>query len=242
MIAHADLRRDIASASRILAGLGVVDAFGHVSARVPGTEDGFLMPRSMAPAMVAPSDVVELDREAECAADRSARLFLERFLHAAIYRARPDVDAIVHSHSADVVPFTVVRGIGLRPICHVCGFLDKAPEPFDPAASVGDGSDLLIRTMALGDALARHLGGAAVVPMRAHGFTAVGSSIQEATFRAAYTARNCRIELDARTLGQPTWLTAAEAAACDATTRGQAARAWNVWVRDHAPDWGGQAA
>lgn len=237
----ADLSDAIAQAGRILVGHGLLDAFGHVSARLPGSTDRFLMSRSLAPALVTANDILELDRDGNCPAAPQARLFLERFLHAAIYRARPDVEAIVHSHSPEVVAFTVVPGATLRPICHVCGFLADTPAPFDAASVAGDGSDLLIRDMALGAALASHLGQAAVVPMRAHGFTTVGTSIAEATFRAIYTARNCRIELDARKLGEPTWLSRAEAAACETTTRGQADRAWEVWRRELAVELQGAA-
>jgi HCOMODA/2-hydroxy-3-carboxy-muconic semialdehyde decarboxylase len=226
------LRAELADASRILAALGVLDAFGHVSARSPGDSGRFLMSRSMAPALVTPTDVVEVDLDGNCRDDPAARLFLERFIHAEIYRRRADVTAIVHSHSPEVLPFTIVPAARVRPVCHICGFLDGTPAPFDIADHAGPGTDLLIRDTRLGAALADHLGEASVVLMRGHGFTAVGQGAPQATFRAAYTARNCQIDLSSRVLGQPVYLTAAEAAACERTTNGQIDRAWSLWRRD----------
>lgn len=232
------LRAGIADASRILAGLGILDAFGHVSVRSPRRADRFLMSRSLAPALVGPGDIIELDLDGNCVSDPAARPFLERFIHAELYRLRADVGAVVHSHSPDVLPFTVVPTARMRPICHICGFLAGTPAPFDVADHAGPGTDLLIRESATGAALARHLADKAVVPMRGHGFTAVGETIEQATFRAVYTARNCRIEREARMLGEPLFLTDEEAAACDATTNGQIGRAWALW-RDQ---WGLPAA
>jgi len=225
----AALRAELADASRILATLGVLDAFGHVSARSPGDSGRFLMSRSMAPALVTPTDVVEVDLDGTCPDDPAARLFLERFIHAEIYRRRADVTAIVHSHSPEVLPFTIVPTARVRPVCHICGFLDGTPAPFDLADHAGPGTDLLIRNTRLGAALADHLGEATVVLMRGHGFTAVGQGAPQATFRAAYTARNCQIDLSSRVLGQPVYLTEAEAAACERTTNGQIDRAWSLW-------------
>jgi len=226
------LRAELADASQILAALGVLDAFGHVSARSPLDSGRFLMSRSMAPALVTPTDVVEIDLDGTCPDDPAARLFLERFIHAEIYRSRPDVAAIVHSHSPDVLPFTVVPAMRVRPVCHICGFLDGTPAPFDVADHAGPGTDLLIGDPRLGAALANHLGEATVVLMRGHGFTAVGLGVPQATFRATYTARNCQIDLSSRVLGQPIYLTEAEAAACERATNSQIDRAWSLWRRD----------
>ena len=229
----ATLQAELADASRILAALGVNDAFGHVSARDPERADRFLMPRSMAPALVTPADVVQLDLHGETTGGGGGRLFLERFIHAEIYRVRPDVRAVVHSHSADVVPFTVVRGVRVRPICHVCGFLADTREPFEIADHAGPSSNLLVSDGRLGRALAQHLGAAAVVLMRGHGFTAVGDSVATATFRAFYTAKNCQIERAARMLGEPVFLSEGEARACEESTNAQAGRAWELWRRLH---------
>lgn len=229
-----DARLEVARASRILFGEGVLDAFGHVSRRDPVRPDRFLMPRSMAPAFVGLDDVIEHDLDGAAPGLLDARLFLERFIHAELYRARPDVTAIVHSHAPSVVPFTVVS-TPVRPVSHVCGFLGDTGPAFDVADERGDGTDLLIRDAELGRALAAHLGGRAVVLMRGHGFTAVGETVAEAVFRAVYTAQNCRMQAQALQLGDPHYLSAAEAQACKATTSGQVDRAWTLWIARHAP-------
>ena len=224
-----DARQEIADASRILAKQGLLDAFGHVSRRHPQRADRFLIPRSLAPAMVTPEDVLELDLDGVAVSQPTARVFLERFIHAEIYRRRQDVQAVVHSHSMAVLPFTVVPSVRVRAICHVCGYLHGTPVPFDIADHLGQTSDLLIRDQALGAALASHLGAASIVLMRGHGFTAVGDGVPQATFRAIHTARNCEVQRAAMALGEPIYLSEAEARACDATTTGQLDRAWNLW-------------
>jgi ribulose-5-phosphate 4-epimerase/fuculose-1-phosphate aldolase len=222
----------IAEGSRILYEQGVLDAFGHLSCRSPVRSDSFFISRNLAPAMVTAEDVVELDLDCTIiSGPADTRLFLERFIHAEIYRRRPDVQAIVHSHATAVLPFTLVKTARLRPVCHVCGFLEGVPPPFDVADHAGPSTDLLIRNAALGRQLADHLGNANVVLMRAHGYTAVGCSVQQAVYRAVYTIKNCQIDLSSRMLGEPTFLTAGEAAACETTTGEQVRRAWELWVQ-----------
>lgn len=222
----------VAQGSRILASQGILDAFGHISSRSPERPDRFLISRNLAPALVAPDDVVELDLTGDLVStSRDVRLFLERFIHAEIYRRRADVQAVVHSHALRVLPFTVVQGSKLRPICHMCGFLDGVPTPFDVAAHAGPSTNLLISSSVLGRLLAEHLGDANVVLMRSHGYTAVGECVQQAVFHAVYTMRNCEIELSARTLGEPTFLSAGEAEACERTIRSQISRAWELWLQ-----------
>ena len=226
-----DARVSVAQASRILSGLGVVDAFGHVSRRSPVRPDRFLLSRNMAPALVTPVDVIEHDLEGRPVSAPDARVFLERFIHAEIYRCRPDVGGVVHSHSPSVLPFTLVSEPRLAPVSHLCGFLANVARAFDVADEVGDGSDLLIRDPALGRAFAAHLGQSSVALMRAHGFTAAGETIAQAVFRAAYTASNAQIQQAALQLGRPRYLSAAEAIACERATSGQADRAWTLWVQ-----------
>ena len=161
-----------------------------------------------------------------------APVFLERFIHSEIYRAKPEVGAVVHSHSPAVLPFTVVASARLRPICHVCGFLANVGAPFDLADFAGPDSDLLVSAPSYGEALATHFGLSQVVLMRGHGFTVVGATLQEAVFRAVYTVRNSEIQRAAMALGEPKYLSDGEAAACDRTTRSQSSRAWDLWMND----------
>ena len=227
-------RLEVAQASRILFGAGIVDAFGHVSRRSSERPDRFLMSRSLAPGLVTPGDVLDHDLDGNPVAEPGARVFLERFIHAEIYRLRPDVGAVAHSHAPGVLPFTVVAGAPMRPVAHVCGFLAGVGPAFDVADVTGDSSDLLIRDAALGRALAAHLGDAPVVLMRGHGFTAVGATVAQAVYRAIYTAANCQMQQAAMQLGQPRYLSAGEAEACERTSSGQADRPWRLWVEQFA--------
>lgn len=221
----------VAQGSRILAAQGVLDAFGHVSCRSPEHPDRFLIPRSLAPGLVTPDDVVELDLGGEPVVPLGdVALFLERFIHGEIYRLRPDVQAVVHSHALPVLPFTVVPGARLRPICHMCGFLEGTPTAFDVADHAGPASNLLITSPELGHHMAVHMGGANVVPMRSHGFTTAAGSVEHAVYQAVYTMKNCEIDLAARAIGEPAYLSAGEAAACEATISKVIARAWDLWA------------
>lgn len=231
----APIRRQVVQASRILAGEGLLDAFGHVSARSPDRADRFLMSHALAPALLTDADVLEHDFDGRVDAVPDAQLFTERFIHAELYRRRPDVRAVVHSHSTSVLPFSVVPAVPARPIIHMAGHLRGAPAPFDIADHAGPDSDLLIREPALGIALAEHLGGATVVLMRGHGFTTVGDSVPVATFHAVYTARNCEVQQAALQLGTPVYLSEGEALTCDRTISEKPERAWNLWCHTHVP-------
>jgi len=228
-----DARVELVQAGRILFGMEIVDAFGHVSRRHPDRPDRFLMSCSKAQGLLEVGDIVEHDLDGEAVSRQGVRLFLERFIHGEIYRARPDVGAVVHSHCFSVLPFTVVAEARLRPISHVCGFLAGVGRPFDVADHEGASTDLLIRTPQLGRALAAHLGDSKVVLMRGHGFTAVGENVPQAVFRAVYTGVNSQIQSTAAQLGDARFLSAEEAAACERTTLSQIGRVWELWVRKY---------
>jgi HCOMODA/2-hydroxy-3-carboxy-muconic semialdehyde decarboxylase len=223
---------DLVAANRILYRQGVVDGFGHVSARHPDRGDRFLLARSMAPAQVAHADILEFDLDGTPVDPAGPRPYLERFIHGEIYRARPDVMAVVHSHSPSVVPFGVVPSVPLRPICHMSGFIGAAAPVFEIRDAAGPASDMLIRTPGLGAALARTLGPEAVVLMRGHGSTVVGGTVRQAVFRAVYTEVNAKLQAEALRLGPPVFLTGEEAAAASATNDGQIDRAWNLWCAE----------
>lgn len=229
-----ELIQDLVDANRILFHQGIVDAFGHVSARHPARPDRFLMSRNLAPGQVSAADILEYHVEdGEAVMDQPPRLYLERWIHSEIYKARPDVMAVVHSHSSAVLPFAVVRGARLVPVCHMCGFLGDAegngPPTFEIRNVAGAASDLLIRSRELGAALARTLGSGRVVLMRGHGSTVVGESVRVAVYRAVYTEVNAKLLLQALPLGPVEPLTPGEAEATRITNEGQVDRPWNLW-------------
>ncbi len=216
----------LVEANCILVDRGVLDAFGHVSVRAEDDTSSFLISRNLAPALVQASDVQTLSFAGTTEDPRPT--YLEIFIHSEIYRARPDVRAIVHSHSAAVIPFGVST-VALRPVLHMAGFLAPAAPVFEIRHFAGPATDLLIRSPDLGAALAASLREACVVLMRGHGATAVGTSLPEAVYRAIYTEVNARAQLAATSLGQPTFLTDDEAAATVAAVAPQMIRAWNYW-------------
>jgi ribulose-5-phosphate 4-epimerase/fuculose-1-phosphate aldolase len=223
--------RELVDANHILFDQGVVDGFGHVSMRHPVRPDHFLLARSMAPALVTAKDVLEFDPDGAPTEAGGPAVYLERFIHSEIYRTRPDVVAVVHSHSPAVVPFSVVSGTKLRPICHMCGFLGAATPVFEIRDVAGPGSDLLIRDSRLGAALAQSLGQSAAVLMRGHGSTVVGGTLRQAVFRAVYTEVGARLQSEAMRLGPVTYLTEEEGEATARTNDAQIDRTWLLWLK-----------
>jgi ribulose-5-phosphate 4-epimerase/fuculose-1-phosphate aldolase len=223
------LVEDLVVANRALYAEGIVDGFGHVSVRHDRDPQRFLLSRSMAPALVTSADIMEFDLDGNPVDARERKVYLERFIHGAIYKARPDVKSVVHSHSPNIIPFGVT-GTNLRPIYHMCGFLGLGTPIFEIRDAAGM-TDLLIRDNALGDALAKSLGDKAVVLMRGHGSVAVGNSIQQAVYRAIYTEINARLQMEAAKLGPITFLELEEAVKAAEANDGQLGRPWDLWKR-----------
>src|SRR5512143_567100 len=147
---------DLVTASHILANEGVLDGLGHVSVRHPDNPQHYLMSRSLAPALVAASDIMEYDLDSN-ALDRQGRaLFLERFIHGETYKARPDVMAVIHSHSPAVIPFSISQ-TPLQPVFNGAAFLAPSAPVFDIRKIAGM-TDLLIGNGDLGKALSATLG------------------------------------------------------------------------------------
>jgi ribulose-5-phosphate 4-epimerase/fuculose-1-phosphate aldolase len=226
--ADPELLQDLVDANHILFNEGVVDAFGHVSARHDKRPDRFLLARNMAPALVGAGDIQEFDLDSNLTDDDSRRVYLERFIHGEIYRARPDVAAVVHSHSPSVVPFSAVEGAKFRAISHMCGFLGDGAARFEIREFAGDATDLLVRNGALGVALANTLRDGNVVLMRGHGST-VGPTLKHAVYRAIYTEVNARLLTNALRLGVVEYLSSGEALATMKTNEGQLERPWALW-------------
>ena len=222
------LLEDIAVGSRILAEFGVVDAFGHVSARDPNNPAHFLMSRSLAPALVTADDIMEFDLDGNAVDARGRPVFLERFIHAEIYKARPDVMSVVHTHSPGVIPFSVSK-TPLRPLFHNAAFLAAGAPVWDIAREFG-ATDMLVRDNGIGKSLARTLGDKAVVLMRGHGDVTVGPDVKVAVFRAYYTDVDARLQTQAIGLGSEiTYLSAEEGAKADTINLAVIERVWNLW-------------
>lgn len=221
---------DLVTANHILYREGVVDGFGHVSVRSESDPTRFFLSRSIAPDNVTAADIMEFDLESEPVDPRGRRVYLERFIHGAIYRERPDVAAIVHSHSPAIIPFGVT-GAPLRPVSHMGGFLGMTTPVFEIRDAGGLETDMLIRTPALGGALARALGAAPFALMRGHGSVAVGASLKQVVFRAIYAEANAHLQMDAMRLGTVTYLNEYEAANAAAANEVNLDRPWELWKK-----------
>ena len=224
----AALTEDIVAGSRVLAELGVLDGFGHVSARDPKNPDHFLMSRSLAPALVTGDDIMEFDLDGNAVDAKGRNVFLERFIHSEIYKARPDVMAVVHTHSPGVVAFSVSK-TPLRPLYHNAAFLAAGAPVWDIRKDFGE-TNMLVSNPTIGKELALLLGDKSVVLMRGHGDATVGPSVKVAVFRAYYTDVNARLQSQAVALGgEVNYLTAAEGTKADGINLQVLDRVWNLW-------------
>jgi ribulose-5-phosphate 4-epimerase/fuculose-1-phosphate aldolase len=218
-----EIVEELVAANHILFDQGVVDAFGK-------RPDRFLLARNMAPSRVAGEDIVEFTLDGEAVNANGRKVYLERFIHAEIFRKRPDVMAVIHSHSHSIVPLSVVKGTRLRAMFHMAGFVGQGAPVFEIREAGGDATDLLISSNHLGRALAEHFDGHDIVLMRGHGSTVVGGSIKQAVYRAVYAELNARYQLQAMQLGEVTYLTEGESRACVASIEAQVHRPWEMWL------------
>jgi HCOMODA/2-hydroxy-3-carboxy-muconic semialdehyde decarboxylase len=221
-----DVVRDLVLADHILANEGVLDAYGHVSVRDDLNPRHFFLSRSLPPSEVASSDILEYDYDAKAVQPNAPAGFQERFIHAEIYRARPDVKAIIHCHTGDLIPFGVT-GTRLLPVMHMAGFLGDGIPTFE-IRNVGGMTNMLIGNSELGKALAETLGPKPAALMRGHGAVVVGGGLHEVVGRAYYMNLNARLQWQSIQLGgQVTYLDPQEAQKAGAQDWFE--RAWEFW-------------
>jgi ribulose-5-phosphate 4-epimerase/fuculose-1-phosphate aldolase len=240
----ADLKshlRDLVVANRILANEGAIDGFGHVSIRHPERPDRFFMSCSRSPGVVSEEDLIEFTLDCEPINQNGRRLYGERPIHGAVYQARPEINAVIHSHPYDVIPFTVTD-VKLRPLLHVAGPIGEDIPVWNMADKFGP-SDFIVRKMEEGHDLARCMGDHLVVLMRGHGATIAGHTTRQAVLTAIYLVVNARLQLAAMQLGTPQYLSSEE---IELTTKmahgyGSVERNWEYWsqrcgmeVSDHS--------
>lgn len=223
-----DLVDRLVYANRILYDQGIVDGLGHVSVRHPDQNGVFLLSCNRAPGLVKRQDIVCYDLDGNAVSETTERPYLERFIHSEIYRARPDVVAVVHSHSPSVIPFAITHN-PLKPVFHMSGFLGSGSAHFEIREAAGN-SDMLIRSAYLGEALAKSLGKHNCILMRGHGSTVVGTSLEQVVYRAIYAEVNAKLQLAANGLGAISFLNEEEAQLASDMNDGQIPRSWNLWV------------
>jgi HCOMODA/2-hydroxy-3-carboxy-muconic semialdehyde decarboxylase len=229
---YARLLRQLVIGNRVLARYGVLDSFGHVSVRHPEHPEQFVMSRARAPELVAEEDLQTYNLEGHELTGDTRGPYTERFIHGAIYEARPEVQAICHNHSPAVIPFGTTD-VKLRPLYHVAGAIGSEVPVWDIAQEFGDGTDLLVRDMAMGRSLARTLGSGSVALMRGHGSVIAGTSVPGVVYTGIYLQENARLALLTEIMsgGQVRYLSEAEAAATgrNQLQPGASLRAWEAW-------------
>jgi HCOMODA/2-hydroxy-3-carboxy-muconic semialdehyde decarboxylase len=228
------LASELVIANHILFCRGVVDGFGHVSARHPVDPDRFLLAKNMAPGQVTVDDILEFGLDGEPLNANGRQVYLERFIHSEIYKARPDALAIVHSHSHSIVPLSISKTARLRAVFHMAGFIGAEAPVFEIRDAGGPATDLLVSNPGLGAALARCCGNHNIVLMRGHGSTVVANSLQLAVFRAVYAELNARYQCQAEGFGEVVYLSKEEGEAAVRNVEKQAERAWNLWKEEAA--------
>jgi ribulose-5-phosphate 4-epimerase/fuculose-1-phosphate aldolase len=222
--------RDLVIANRILARENVVDAYGHVSIRHPLNPERYLLSCSRSPELVERADILEFNFAGEPVDGDTRRPYLERFIHGAIYEARPEINAVVHSHADDVLPFSI-SSVPMKPVIHNASGMGMHVPLWDIRDAFGDTS-LLVATVDHGRDLAKTLGGASVVLMRGHGFSVAGRTLLEAVGISVYVPKNARVLMNAMRLGEVNCLSPGE---IERIRRGPHAhdlrRAWEYWSR-----------
>ena len=219
---------DLVDANHILADQGTVDGFGHVSVRHPTNPTRYLLSKNVAPAAVTKDDIIEFDLDSVPVDANGRALYLERFIHGEIYKARPDVQSVINAHSPWVLSFAA-NGIPLRAVHNKAAFLGAGSPVFDIRDAFG-ATDMLLTTPAQAKALADALGRSAVVLLRGHGHVAVGPSLRVAVFRAYYAEFNARLQAQAMSLGGSiTYVEGDEAVKADQTMQRVDQRPWALW-------------
>ena len=217
---------DLVAAYRILAEHGVIDAYGHVSIRSPENPKRYFIARSLAPEIVQVEDIMEYDLDSNPLDERGRESVRERFIHGEIYKARPEVVAVVHNHSPSVIPFSVT-GVPMKPIYHMASFIGDGVPNFE-IRKVAKSTDLLVKTPKLGAALARTLGKSSAALMRGHGSVTVGENIARAVGRSIYLEQSARLQMQAMMLSKKvTYLDAGEVKASAPVQDYK--RAWPMW-------------
>jgi ribulose-5-phosphate 4-epimerase/fuculose-1-phosphate aldolase len=196
-----DVRQELVAANRILGHEGILDAYGHVSVRHPGSPGHFLLCRARSPEYVEVADVLEFDGEGGLVGDSGAIPYIERFIHAGVYEARPDVMAVCHNHAMSILPFSISRSVRLEATINASRMFGDGVPVWDIADEFGDSTDMLVRNMAHGRSLARSLGPGPVALMRGHGSVVAAAGLRQVVSRCLDMDRGARAQLSLLAIG-----------------------------------------
>ena len=225
------LIEELVTANRILAREGVVDSFGHISVRHPDNPQRYLLSRSRAPDCIEKDDIMEFTLEGAPVDAKGRAPYLERFIHGALYEARPDVMSVVHNHSESVIPFGVTKAAKIKPIFHMGASIGHEVPVWDSRDHFGD-TALLVESMDMGRDLAKLIGAGGTALMRGHGATVAGRDIRHAVYISVYLEVNARLQKQAMDMGEVKFLTAGEVDKVASRTGSYGInRAWENWCR-----------
>ena len=233
--ASSDLIDDLVVANHILYVESVMDGFGHVSVRHDRRDDRFLLAYSVAPATVTEADILEVDFDGVVDDEAGRRSYLERFIHSEIYKARPDIVAVVHSHSPAIIPYGVTKRVTLKPVCHMSRFLGFSTPIFEIRDAAGEDNNMLITSAKLGRALAESLGKTDFALTRGHGSVTVAKSLKLVVARAIWAEMNAKLQTEALRMAGADgdagvkYLTPGEAAGSMTINETVVDRPWDFW-------------
>lgn len=208
----ADVKQELVAANRILGHEGILDAYGHVSVRHPDRGGHFLLCRARSPVNVEPDDVLEFDGEGALVTQSDAIPYIERFIHAGVYGARPDVTAVCHNHAISVLPFTISTSVRLRATINASRMFGDGVPVWDIADEFGDHTTMLVSNIEQGRSLARVLGPGPLALMRGHGSVVAAAGLRQAVTRCLDMDRGARAQLSVMSLGETRSFTDAELA------------------------------
>jgi ribulose-5-phosphate 4-epimerase/fuculose-1-phosphate aldolase len=217
---------ELVIATKILVNEGVLDVFGHISARDPDDPSHFFLGGKLAPNVITTNDIQRFDLEGETTDNRPS--YLERYIHSEIYKARPDVHCVLHSHSPSVLPYCFCDQ-PLRPVTHMGAFLGESVPVWEIRDKHGDETDLFGNSREVCADIAEALGDAPVVLMARHGVVNVGSSIRQVVFRAFYLEQEAAAQTRGLQIGKIKYLTPGEIKTAGKLVGAQIDRGWDHW-------------
>lgn len=224
--AHPKVFEELVTATKILLNEGILDTYGHISARDPEDPESFFLAQKLAPSLITADDILRFNLDGETTDNRPA--YLERYIHSEIYKARPDVHCVLHSHSPAVVPYCFVDQ-PLRPVTHMGAFLGDAVPVYEIRDKHGDDTDLFGNSPSVCRDIAECLGDKAVVLMARHGVVNVGSSVRQVVFRAIYTEQNAAAQTAGIQIGKIKYLSPGEIRTAGSLVGAQIDRGWEHW-------------
>lgn len=223
---HAKLFEELVIATKILLHEGIMDTFGHISVRDPQDPESFFLAEKLAPSMITKDDFLRFNLDGETTDNRPS--YLERYIHSEIYKARPDVQCVLHTHSPAVLPYCFVD-TPLRPVTHMGAFMGESVPVYEIRDKRGDATDLFGGSRDVCADIAESLGKQTVVLMARHGVVNVGNSVREVVFRAFYLEQEAAALTAGLQVGTVKYLSPGEVTTAGKLVGAQIDRGWNHW-------------